>query len=126
MRMAFLTISVLFILINTSGFCQTHKYFLDDGVVTASQLSSEKYLLELDTKDGVQELQFQYHARENGMYVYDLIKIGEEELSENQKSISSLRTKGNFSDLCDGKPARLFLEILGESEIITLGSASMD
>ena len=117
-------ISVLIILsyslLSSVGYSQTHKYYLENGIITASQLSPGKFLLKLDTKDGERKLHFQYKATENDMFVYDLIKIDETALSEYQRSISYLKTRVKFSEICLGKGDRLLIKILGESEIIPL------
>jgi hypothetical protein len=115
-----LLITSFLLLLSVSGYSQTHKYYLESGIITASQLGSGKFLLVIDTKNGERKLQFQYRSTENEMHVYDLIKIDEEILSEYQRSISYLKTRTKFSDICIGKGDRLLIKILGESEIISL------
>jgi hypothetical protein len=102
------------------GFAQSHKYYLEGGILTATQLGGGKYVLKTDTKSGERLLYFTFNKVEGDVYAYDLIKVDEETLTEYQRSISYLKTRTKFSDLCTGKGGELFIKILGESEIITL------
>lgn len=111
---------VLLMMLGLTGFSQTHKYYFENGILTASQMGGGKYLLKIDTKKGEQQLHFLYNKMEGDIYVYDLVKIDKEVLSEYQKSISYLKTRTKFSDLCIGKGGELFIKILGESEVIKL------
>lgn len=116
-------LSTLFLcFISLTGYSQSHKYYLEKGIITATQLGSGKYELKVDTKSGERKLQFQYKEMESDMYVYDLIKVGDEVLSEYQRSISYLKTRTKFSQLCTGKGDKLLIKVLGEAEIITLNT----
>lgn len=66
------------------GYTQSHKYYLENGIITASQLGGGEYELVIDTKSGAQRLLYKYKEMENSMYVYDLIKVDQEFLSEYQ------------------------------------------
>ena len=101
------------VLLGISGYSQTHKYYLDNGIITASQLGSGKYLLAIDTKSGERKLQFRYRAMEADIYVYDLIQVDKETLSEYQRSISYLKTRTKFSDLCAGKGSKAAQAVAG-------------
>lgn len=116
----FIFLTGCFLLVSTYVFGQTHKYYLANGIITATNLGSGKFQLIIDTKSGARKLQFQYLATENEMYVYELIKVDEQILSEYQRSISYLKTRTKFSELCSGKGDKLLLKVLGESEIIFL------
>lgn len=48
------------------------------------------------------------------------MQVENDVLSEYQRSISYLKTRTKFSDLCIGKGDRLLIKILGDSEIIHL------
>ena len=102
------------------GYSQSHKYYLEGGILTATQWGGGQYLLKLDTKSGERLLFFSYSRVEGDIYVYDLIKVGKETLTEYQRSISYLKTRTKFSELCAGRGGELFIKILGESEVITL------
>jgi hypothetical protein len=108
------------LVISSTAFCQTHKYYLENGILTASQVGSGTYLLKIDSKKGERRLQFTYNKMEGDVYIYELVKVDKETLTEYQRSISYLKTRTKFSDLCTGKGGELFMKILGESEIIQL------
>ena len=110
----------MLLIIGPQGFSQSHKYYFESGIVTASQLGAGKYLLKIDTKTGERQLHFIYSKKEGDIFVYDLVKVDKDTFSEYQRSISYLKTRTKFSDLCEGKGGELFLKILGESETITL------
>jgi len=99
---------------------QTHRYYLENGIVTASQIGGGKFVLKIDTKGGERELHFVYSKMESDLFVYDLVKVGKDVLTEYQRSISYLKTRTKFSELCSGKGGELLIKILGESEIVTL------
>ena len=120
MRTPILVISFL-IIFSTSVFSQSHKYYFEKGIITATQMGAGNYQFILDTKTGEKKLLFKYKTMENDMYVYDLIKVDDETMSEYQRSISYLKTRTKFSDLCAGKGDKLLIKILGESEVINLG-----
>lgn len=111
---------LLLFLINSIGYAQSHKYYFSSGILTATQLGSGKYELKIDTKTGERKLQFKYNQMAEDMYVYDLIKVDLDILSDYQRSISYLKTRTKFSELCQGKGGKLLIKVLGETEIITL------
>lgn len=118
MKKAFLLL--ILVTICFAGFAQTHKYYLENGILTASLVGPGKYLLKIDTKTGERNLHFTYNKAEGDIFVYDLVNVDSETMSEYQKSISYLKTRTKFSDLCAGKGGELFIKILGESEVIKL------
>ncbi|MBS1979221.1 MAG: hypothetical protein JST46_17750 [Bacteroidetes bacterium] len=113
--------SLLLVLSCLLGYGQTHKYYFEKGILTASQIGDGKFMLTVDTKGGAQKMIFKFKSKEGDIFVYDLIKIDEKTLSEYQRSISYLKTRNKFSDLCIGKGGDIFLKVLEESEITSLG-----
>lgn len=109
---------IFFLFISTASFSQSYKYTFEKAIITLSVESNGVYKMILDSNVGEQVYYYRYKETDNDMYVYELIKYNDIEMSEFQRSQNHIKSRTKFSDLCKGLGGKVLMTSLGKSEIV--------